>query len=233
MDRGTLYSKGGSINSRSIPLSCSGRHLLQVPTITVNMKSISSSRRFTVLRPSPEVQAQFSSVPWALELFQDPALVPFVIGSRRTYNSTTAGTMCGKTLVTDDTIAAWQSFYKDPTSEEGRGEVWSLLKLGSGVNGHIDTCHGGFLSLVLDETLGNVAEHEKPDNGSTMTAYLNVDYKKPVPTPGCILVKAWLEKREGKKIWATGVIEDGQGNVSTIGNALFIIVHTATPRAKV
>lgn len=101
------------------------------------------------------------------------------------------------------------------------------------MNGHIDTCHGGFLSVVLDEVLGTIAEYHRPAQELTMTAYLNVSYKRPVPTPGCILVKAWLEKKEGRKMWAKGVIEDGEGNVSTTGEALFLTVESIRPRPRI
>lgn len=158
-----------------------------------------------------------------------------MIDSRRSkvVNPTTGDSMCGKTLATEDTIAAWQSFYRDSTKPGERPEVWGLLKLGSGVNGHIDTCHGGFLSVVMDEILGNVAEHEKPVGKSTMTAYLHVGYKRPVHTPGYVLVKAGLEKKEGRKIWVSGTIEDGQGNVSTTGEALFIIIDPAILKSRI
>lgn len=82
--------------------------------------------------------------------------------------------------------------------------------LRTGVNGHTDTCHGGFTALIIDEVLGNVAERERPFDKSTMTAYLKVDYKKPIRTPGKILCRARVEKKEGRKlasITETGTFE--------------------------
>ena len=87
--------------------------------------------------------------------------------------------------------------------------------------------------MVLDEVIGTVAENERPKNMSTMTAYLNVDYKAPVRTPSVILVRAWLEKREGRKLWAKGTIEDGNGNVCTKGSALFIVIDPKILAAKI
>jgi thioesterase superfamily protein 4 len=168
-----------------------------------------------------------------MRLFQDPALHPFVIESRRGHNPTTGDSMCGKTLATDDTISAWQSFYQAASSPEESAKVWALLKLGSGVNGHIDTCHGGFLAVVLDEVIGTISEYERPPDKSTMTAFLKVDYKRPVPTPGYVLVKSWVEKREGRKIWARGSIEDGEGNILTVGDALFLVIEPLSARPKI
>jgi len=86
--------------------------------------------------------------------------------------------------------------------------------------------------VVLDDVLGTAADCEKPDDKSTMTAYLRVDYRKPVKTPGAVLARAWLEKREGRKMWARGVIEDGEGNVLSDGEALFIVVASLRPKEK-
>ena len=77
-------------------------------------------------------------------------------------------------LATQDTIRAWQSFWKAPDASHQNGQVLSLLSIGSGVNGHIDTCHGGFVSLLVDEALGLAAENSRPADKTTMTAYLHV-----------------------------------------------------------
>jgi hypothetical protein len=47
------------------------------------------------------------------------------------------------------------------------------------------------------------------------------------------LVKAGLEKKEGRKIWVSGTIEDGQGNVSTTEEALFIIIDPAILKVRI
>jgi acyl-coenzyme A thioesterase THEM4 len=99
-------------------------------------------------------------------------------------------------------------------------------------NGHVDTCHGGFIGVVLDEALGNVAEIERPHDKATMTAYLKVDYKKPVRTPSKILCRAKVYKKEGRKMWVTGTIEDGEGTILTIAEGLFLVVEPVKPLEK-
>lgn len=189
-----------------------------------------------IFEPSPpQIKAHFQTSPWALKYFNDPSLQPFTTESRIPKTHNTQDTFCATTLATDDTIIAWQSFYKPPptSSSSQYGELLALFKLGSGVNGHIDTCHGGFLSVVLDELIGNVAEYERPPGKSTMTAYLKVDYKRPVPTPSIVVSRAWLEKIEGRKIYGRGVIEDEEGNVCATGEALFLTVEKITAKPKV
>jgi acyl-coenzyme A thioesterase THEM4 len=193
---------------------------------------MTTRKAFVREEPSEEAKSRFSSVPWAADLFNDPAIKAITNESRVVKPLSTADTFCAQTLATPDTIAACQNFYKEGPPPDSFREVLSLVKLGSGVNGHIDTCHGGFVSLLLDEIIGTVAEYERPADKSTMTAYLKVDYKKPVPTPGTVLCRAWLEKSEGRKIWGKGTVEDGEGVVLAMGEALFLVVERVKPREK-
>lgn len=189
--------------------------------------------RFTLSSPSPEIIAQFKDTPWALKLFSDPTLHSLINESRVIKSRTTADTFVSQTLATHDTIRAWQSFYKNALAPGKSEEVWSLLSLGSGVNGHVDTSHGGFISLLHDEALGLAAENSRPKDKTTMTAYLKVDYKKPMNTPGVVLCRAWVEKKEGKKLLVKGTIQDGEGTVLSTSEGLFIIVDRSKLRANI
>jgi thioesterase superfamily protein 4 len=183
--------------------------------------------------PNQQIKAEFLSTPWAIKLYEDPTLRPFLSRSRvrPQSSSSTRETFVSQTLFTSETISAWQSFFKPPTPSKPF-EVICVLKLGSGLNGHHDLAHGGFLSVVLDDVIGAAAECDRPKGKSTMTAYLKVDYRKPVKTPGVLLARAWLEKTEGKKMWGRGTIEDGEGNVLADGEALFIVVASLRPKEK-
>jgi len=75
--------------------------------------------------------------------------------------------------------------------------------------------------VLLDEVIGMACEDER----KMMTAYLNVGFKKPVATPSVVLCRGWVTKREGRKIWAKGTIEDGKGVVMADGEALFVSVE--------
>ncbi|KAG9242229.1 thioesterase family protein-like protein [Calycina marina] len=172
---------------------------------------------------SSKAKEAFKDVPWALEMFDDPTLSSFANESRTVKPEGNADTFVGKTLATEDTIKAWQSFKKLPDSTYKHGQFLSLLSIGSGVNGHINTSHGGFVSLMLDEALGLAAENSRPLDKITMTAYLKVDYKKPVTTPSIVLCRAWVEKTEGKKLFLRGTVENGE-EVLSIAEGLFIVM---------
>jgi thioesterase superfamily protein 4 len=101
--------------------------------------------------------------------------------------------------------------------------------LGSGVNGHVDTGHGGFVAVLFDEGFGLVAGNQRPNDRAVMTVSLKIDYKKPVPTPGVVLFRGWLEKEERRKMWIRGAIEDGDGTVLATAESLFIVVEGLKP----
>jgi acyl-coenzyme A thioesterase PaaI-like protein len=167
-----------------------------------------------------------------MKLFSDPTLQPFTIASRIAKPSHRGDTFIGRTLSTNDTIIAWQSFYKNPPPGSFKHEIISILKLGSGVSGHPDICHGGFVSTLLDEVIGTAAEDIRPHDKSTMTAYLKVDYKKPIPTPVVMMCRGWVEKMEGRKIYGKGTVEDGEGGIMAVGEALFIIIEKVMPKGN-
>jgi len=61
-----------------------------------------------------------------------------------------------ETLSTSQTISAWGVAAPPPSLPPKRTRSRNAacsLKLGSGVNGHIDICHGGLLAVVLDEVM--------------------------------------------------------------------------------
>jgi len=90
------------------------------------------------------------------------------------------------------------------------------------MNGFQDIAHGGFVAVMLDEIIGMACEFRQEGRVFTMTAYLNVTYKKPVRTPGTVLLRGWVDRRQGRKIWGKGTVEDGEGNVLSQGEALFV-----------
>ncbi|CAG8980265.1 hypothetical protein HYALB_00010267 [Hymenoscyphus albidus] len=175
--------------------------------------------RFPLAQVPQEIQAHFNSEPWCTKLFQDHTL--------QALTGETTSTLMGKTLSTDSTIIAKQIFQKlpEPGSKKEFTEAICLFRLGGDIDGHHNTAHGGFLSVLMDEILGYAIESETPKGKATMTAYLKVDYKKPVRTPGIVLARGVVLKKEGKKLWLKGTIENGEGVPYATGEALFVVVE--------
>ncbi|OAL56029.1 hypothetical protein IQ07DRAFT_660378 [Pyrenochaeta sp. DS3sAY3a] len=100
-------------------------------------------------------------------------------------------------------------------------EVVMLLSLGSAVNGFANMAHGGFVSTLLDEVIGvlnttNIRFQEyvqKRKQPSPVTAYLNVTFQRPLPTPSIIQARAWYKGKDSteRKRVILGTLEDGQG----------------------
>ncbi|KAI9644593.1 hypothetical protein NHQ30_006614 [Ciborinia camelliae] len=178
-----------------------------------------------------ETASHFSLTPWCKPILEDRSLHPFTSESR-ILKEHTGDTFTAITLCSSETIPYFQCFYSQPTSTRPFGEVVSLMSFGTHVNGHIDTAHGGFIGVLLDDMIGCAAEIFRSKDESTMTAYLNITYKKPIKTPGVVLGRSWVERKEGSKLFGKATIEDGDGVVLSSGDALFIIMDRVKLRGK-
>jgi acyl-coenzyme A thioesterase PaaI-like protein len=102
------------------------------------------------------------------------------------------------------------------------GRIWVFYKLGPALAGHHKVVHGGLSATLLDEVMA-VAAFPLVESRSLATAELTVMYKKPLPTESCVLVKGEQVKREGRKVWMEGSIEDAVGGkVFVEARALYI-----------
>ena len=192
---------------------------------------------------SDEIRAIFTSPTapaWCAHVLDDPTLRP--IGTRnRTPKASTEDSLVAETLATDATIPAWQSFFKPFTKKDERddddgmapvaGELVSLLALGRGMNGHADVAHGGVVAAILDDTMGMVVQSHATPGVPAFTAYMTVQYKKPIPTPGAVLCRTWLERRSsGRKLYLRARIEDGKGGLYAEAESLYVEVKPREQR---
>lgn len=185
---------------------------------------------------SEETRAAFnstSSPAWCLGVLQDPNLFSIATPCRQP-KASSEDSFIAETLATATTISAWQSFYRvlediaaiDNDTTPLAGELVSLLALGRGINGHPNTAHGGLIAAILDETMGMVVGLHSSPGMSGYTAFINVRFKKPVPTPGVVLCRTWLESRSsGRKLWLRGTVEDGEGGLLAEADSLWIEVE--------
>ena len=79
---------------------------------------------------------------------------------------------------------------------------------------------GGYLAFLMDRILADCCE------GTAFTATLNTSFKRPVPPETPILLRAWPEKIEDRKIFLKGLIqipgEPGKWVDAVVSQALFI-----------
>ena len=123
------------------------------------------------------------------------------------------------------------------------------MTLGNGINGHPGIMHGGIVATIIDEAMGilqavnferdhlravgkGLAQGELvPFGVGTFTAYLNVQFLKPVLTPGALIVTCRYIKRDGRKEWIYAEVKqrmdasedyDGDEIVCATGEGLMI-----------
>jgi len=66
--------------------------------------------------------------------------------------------------------------------------------------------HGGWVACTFDELLG-IANIESGNPG--MTARLTIHYRKPTPLFREIVVRAWVDRVEGRRIMSSAQMFDG------------------------
>ncbi|KAJ4417535.1 hypothetical protein N0V82_006094 [Gnomoniopsis sp. IMI 355080] len=177
----------------------------------------------------PEV-AHFQAIPWCARYLAAPGLT-IVPAFSRSPKPRFEDALLSQTLKTHDTVSAYICFYPRPADElTYLPELKAFVTLGNLVSGYPGTCHGGIVATVLDEALSFISpgarlRFEKQKAPEVMTAYLNTRYLRPVSVPGTYLVKTWLVKSEGRKIFVEGCIENANGERVAEANALFVEIR--------
>lgn len=85
-----------------------------------------------------------------------------------------------------------------------------------GPPGHV---HGGALATMLDEVMGAAAW---ASGYKVLAANLNINFKLPVPLSVPLVVRGWVDRQEGRKVFALSELLLPDGKVATSGSGLFI-----------
>lgn len=121
-------------------------------------------------------------------------------------------------MIADDDPEAWAQFDFSPfiglanpmspplvLSYDGDA-IEADVTFGSAYEGPPGCVHGGYVAAAFDEVLG-AAQSLSGTQG--MTASLRVDYRSPTPLRTPLRIRAWVERRDGRKIWVTGQMHAG------------------------
>ncbi|KAF1817234.1 hypothetical protein P152DRAFT_12046 [Eremomyces bilateralis CBS 781.70] len=104
-----------------------------------------------------------------------------------------------------------------------------LAHLGTDLSGFTDTAHGGVLGALFDEAMSCCAElfRQASDRKSQLfTANLSVSYRAPVDVPAVVMIRIWLERRDGRKWFLRGKLTGEDGAVKAEAEALWISAKT-------
>jgi acyl-coenzyme A thioesterase PaaI-like protein len=88
-------------------------------------------------------------------------------------------------------------------------------------SGAVDFAHGGAIATVLDDTIGTLLMAVV--NRVGVTARLEVDYIRPVPTGAPLEVVSWIDSIEARKIYTTAELRRDDEPLAR-AKGLFIIV---------
>jgi acyl-coenzyme A thioesterase PaaI-like protein len=109
----------------------------------------------------------------------------------------------------------------------GPDEVRAEVLLGAAHEGPPGRVHGGWVAAVLDHVLGRATAAA---GFPGMTASLTVDYLRGTPYAVPLSVEGRLERRDGRKLHATGTLRAGEEICAT---ATAILVHFSADRFPV
>jgi Thioesterase superfamily len=101
---------------------------------------------------------------------------------------------------------------------DGGGRCWSEFVLGSAYEGPPKLVHGGVSALVLDHILGEAASEGL--SKARFTGTITVKYLRGTPL-GPLRAEAWVDRKEGRKVFARGVISDAAG-ITVEADGVFI-----------
>lgn len=78
-------------------------------------------------------------------------------------------------------------------------------------NGWADTAHGGLISALFDELCGQCIGSEL--ECFAFTIEMKISFRKRLGTPVAVLGKGRVERVEGRKIWVTAELTDGESGM--------------------
>jgi acyl-coenzyme A thioesterase PaaI-like protein len=97
--------------------------------------------------------------------------------------------------------------------------VFVTLQFDEHKEGGYRIVHGGAIAAVLDEAMGTAA-FEAGSPGYTAT--MSYSYRAHIPLSQDVTIRAWIEKQQGKKVFAASEAVLADGTIAVTGTALFI-----------
>jgi acyl-coenzyme A thioesterase PaaI-like protein len=113
------------------------------------------------------------------------------------------------------------------TAEEPVGRIQGVVRFRRFHLGRNGAVHGGEVAHVFDSVLG-LASSVLTGGPRQRTAYLHVNYRQIVPIEKELQVDAGVDRVEGRKIFVSGTLSDGD-TVLTDSEALFVLLKPGQP----
>jgi uncharacterized protein (TIGR00369 family) len=117
------------------------------------------------------------------------------------------------------------TFEQDDAAQRIRG----TFRLSADYQGGAGFVHGGIIATLLDEVMSKVSRFREDH---AVTAELAIEYLKPVPVDGELIVEGWEVDRNGRALLREGEIRDGSGAILARGKARFVQIDLEALRKK-
>ena len=144
------------------------------------------------------------------------------------------GSLNGKNMI--HRYDVYRRIRTKPINEVNNTEiVFADVEFGKNLDGHPGIVHGGIISLLFDDCFGWGTEAALSSLGYSteaaseidlvVTANLNVDFRKPLPSGTRVAIRLYLVKQEGRKMYLRAKMESLDGSVLySEATSLYILV---------
>lgn len=220
--------------------------VLKAPTIYYAEKTSNFLETFIKDCKVPEkTLSHFRSTDWTRRILEDETyeIVPFY--SRYLNDTTGENRFFSATINTETGMPHFVSLRKrdwkniepldekvdDPFAAPASNvshEVLALASFGRDLDAHASIVHGGVQCVMFDEIirflilLHHNATCKPGSRDSHYTVKMDVSWHAPMKTPGTVLMKARLLRREGRKWFTEAEIVDNEGTLLTKATAMWI-----------
>lgn len=105
-------------------------------------------------------------------------------------------------------------------------KLFGKVTFGPAYEGPPGLVHGGYIAACMDEMFGIAVSHSDIKE-PCMTGTLKVIYRAPVPLQQEITYTGWVEREEGRKVFAKCTVTDSNHNLCCEGEAIFLKIDPA------
>ncbi|KAI0111927.1 HotDog domain-containing protein [Daldinia grandis] len=106
----------------------------------------------------------------------------------------------------------------------------ALVDLGEDCQSFPGVMHGGMHGLLMDEVMGTAA-NAQASNGA-YTVRFTTHYHHAIRLPQILLVRGRVVRRDGRKIYVRGTLEDKDGTVMAEGDGVWLAIGRKSAQSK-
>ncbi|KAI0848324.1 HotDog domain-containing protein [Daldinia vernicosa] len=106
----------------------------------------------------------------------------------------------------------------------------ALVDLGEDCQSYPGVMHGGMHGLLMDEVMGTAA-NAQTTNGA-YTARFTTHYHRAIRLPQILLIRGRVVRKEGRKMYVRGTLEDKDGNIMAEGEGIWLAIERKSGQSK-